>query len=74
MPIIDIEKMKRLRQFGFRKVWSFNPGLQTYEDGKPGSFSEVMYEEYILCKSFKADGTRTGICPKFVLDERAFNF
>ena len=33
-----------------------------------------MYEEYIFCRSFNEDGSRTGMCPKFVLDSRAFNF
>ena len=73
MPIIDIEKLKHLRQFGFRKVWQFQAGLQHYAV-KPDTFSKVTYEDYIFCKSFEENGDRTGNCPKFVLDQRAFNF
>lgn len=73
MPIVDLNKINRLRQFGFRKVWSFNPGNQQY-DQKPDTFSKVTYDDYIFCKAYNEDGTHTGNCPKYVLDQRAFNF
>ena len=73
MPIIDLAKVQALRKLGFRKVWGFNAGLQDYAD-KPESFAHVTFEDYIFCEAFNKDGTRTINCPKFIIDQRAFNF
>jgi hypothetical protein len=58
MPIIDLAKVQALRKFGFRKVWGFDAGEQSYAD-KPESFAHVTYEDYIFCKAFNKNGSRT---------------
>ena len=50
MPVVEPARLERLRQFGFRKVWKFDKGLQAYgPDDAPESLGAVGWEQYIRC-------------------------
>lgn len=46
------KSLDSLRKFGFRKIWAFDPGHQTYDGKKPNDLGDLTYEHYIECRRF----------------------
>jgi hypothetical protein len=72
MVLVNLDQVKGLKAFGFRKVWTYHAG-DTAPGEEPPDLGEMTFRDYISCNPW-TDGKHNENCPHFQLNERAFYF